>query len=136
MRYLSIKMALFKSMRETEAAASHRFLPLKNIVNTALLSTPQGSQYECRLVDLSRGGLQLALESPVDLSAQARFDFLFFVERVGFIGGSADLAWCRLTDTGQRIGLRIAEMSGPTIKRLDDTIKNFTHVNVEREAVW
>jgi len=135
LQYYLIKIALFKHMRVAEFPPTHRFLPLKNVAATILLTDERGASFECALNDISLRGFNVSFAGKPEIGARQRFDFVLFVRDEGYIAGAAALAWQTASASRLVAGLTITAITSTMEKRLKECIKNFTHVNTAREIV-
>lgn len=131
-----IKTALFKRMRNVKPLAScNRFLPVKNIAKTAAFVSAGGKRLEGTLNDISAGGINASFDHDPSLELNAKFDFLMFVDTIGLIGAKVELLWTQVREGRNVGGFKIIEIQSLCEKRLRETIKNFTFLNMRREVV-
>ncbi|MBW8831459.1 MAG: PilZ domain-containing protein [Burkholderiales bacterium] len=131
-----IKTELFKRMRNVKPLAScNRFLPVKNIAKTAAFVSAGGKRLEGTLNDISAGGINASFDHDPSLELNAQFDFLMFVDTIGLIGAKVELLWKEVREGRNVAGFKIIEIQTLCEKRLRETIKNFTFLNMRREVV-
>jgi len=131
-----IKTELFKRMRNVKPLAScNRFLPVKNIAKTAAFVSASGKRLEGTLNDISAGGINASFDHDPSLELNAQFDFLMFVDTIGLIGAKVELLWKEVREGRNVAGFKIIEIQTLCEKRLRETIKNFTFLNMRREVV-
>jgi hypothetical protein len=135
LKYYSIKMSLFKKMREPEINPIHRFIPIKNFGKRIFMSDRAGGKFECGLNNISLKGINATFGAGAKLVDGAVLDFVLFVESIGFINGQATLRWMSAGAKGIVAGFFITEIQSGIEIQLKDAIKNFTHVNMAREVV-
>jgi len=136
MRANIIKNTLFKRIRNVKPLAlSNRFLPVKNIAKAAAFVSAGGRRLEGTLNDISASGVNASFDHDPSLELNAQFDFLMFVDTIGLIGAKVELLWTQVQEGRAVTGFKIVEIPRLCEKRLRETIKNFTFLNMRREVV-
>lgn len=136
LRYNVIKTELFKRMRNIKPLAScNRFLPVKNIAKTAAFVSTSGKRLEGTLNDISASGFNASFDHDPSLESNSQFDFLMFVDTIGLIGAKVELLWTQIREDRTVAGFKIVAIQSLCEKRLRETIKNFTFLNMRREVV-
>jgi hypothetical protein len=131
MRGHVMRMREFKRMRTIAFPEQHRFFPVKNISPFVSLTDRQGKTFECSLDQIAAKGLTVTFPNGCRFSPGQVFDFIFFVDGVGFVDGEAELsAGCG--DTAGTADLSIIASSDESDERLLGVIRNFTHAVTTR----
>jgi hypothetical protein len=133
MRGHVMRMREFKRMRTIAFPEQHRFFPVKNISRFVSLTDRQGKTLECSLDQLAAKSLTVTFPNGSRFSPGQVFDFIFFVDGVGFVDGRAELtAGCG--ESARTADLSIIASSDESNERLLGVIRNFTHAVTTREV--
>lgn len=135
MRGQVMKMRHFKRMRNVRSDETHRFTPVKNVSKSISLDDRQGNKYECALKDISIKGFNVTFKAGSEVQPGTVFDYVFFVEGMGFIHGHAALVSKSQDAIGAAAELAIMGATVESDERLCEVIKNYTHV-ITTEGVF
>jgi hypothetical protein len=128
----SIKMKLFRRLRNITPDADEWFVPIKGFAPSVLFLDGTGQRMEGKLCKVSQSGMDIVF--PKQLEGDAALDFVISVDGIGYINGKARPRALEVVSEGVMGRLDMFDLSLDGKRKWFEAIKNYSHIETRAGA--